>query len=458
MSYFLQDTSIPDFDNVSEFVMPEARQDKSIRDFDAVAEFVSPEAYYASNKTSRLTNTAEGQGKVLLPTVHDVGNFDNANDWVGLAAKPKFKRQQGFIGPESCRECHAEFYDGFVETAHYRTSSFPSPETVCGLSKSGISVSTRVKDLHYEIASNGDDIFQLLKLNHQGTTYEHKQKVDIVTGSGNLGQTYLYLENDRLYELPVSWLSSHGWCNSPGYTDGFADFARPVNTLCMSCHATRVDFEVRHVNLIDPKSMILGVTCERCHGPGKEHVEFHRANPKVTESKFIVHPNHLSRERMNDVCAQCHSGDSGFKKSPFNFRPGDRLKDIKNPSKNEQVGGGSVHAANQLTRLQKSQCYLNSETMNCATCHNPHQNENGNLALFSKRCIECHAIQDCGQFSVSGERIEENCIDCHMPKKPDETMEFKTSGASIFQEIRDHYIRVEPEATRMVLESWNPSE
>ena len=141
-------------------------------------------------------------------------------------------------------------------------------------------ISTREKD--FSTKCEGDDVFQLLKLNHHGAIF------DIVTGSGNIGQTHLYLEDDRLYELPVSWLSSHGWCNSPGYTDGFADFARPVKTGCMSCHATRVEYEVRSINWIDPKSLILGVTCERCHGPGKEHVEFHRANPKVTLSSSLT--------------------------------------------------------------------------------------------------------------------------------------------------------------------------
>ena len=266
------------------FYVSHYRQDNSVRALNAVAEFVIPEAYYVTNNANRLANTAEGQGKALFPIVHDVGKF---------AAKPEFARQQGFVGPESCRECHADFYDGFVETAHYQTSSFASLETVRGIKNSGtaesdIKVITREENLYYEIIREGDDIFELLKLKHQGATYEHKQKVDIVTGSGNIGQTYLYLENDRLYELPVSWLASHGWCNSPGYTDGFANFARPVKIFCMSCHATRVEYEARHVNWIDPESMILGVTCERCHGPAEKHVEFHRANPKVTDAKFIV--------------------------------------------------------------------------------------------------------------------------------------------------------------------------
>ena len=206
------------------------RQDNSIRGLDGVAEFVIPEGYYVTDKLSRLAHSDEGQRKALFPIVYDGGSF---------AAKPEFKRQQGFVGPESCRECHADFYEGFVETAHYKTSSLASPKTVRGLPESEIKITTGNKNLSYEIVREGDDIFQLAKLQHQGTTYENRQRVDVVTGSGNIGQTYLYLEHDRLYELPISWLSTHGWCNSPRLHRWLCKFcASCQNTLYVLPHHT----------------------------------------------------------------------------------------------------------------------------------------------------------------------------------------------------------------------------
>ncbi len=423
-------------------------RDNSVRSLEGVAEFVIPEAYNTTSKFSKLADTPEGQGKALFPDVPETGSF---------ALKPEFTREEGFIGPGSCKECHAEYYEGFIQTAHYRTSIRPSPGAVLGLTDKVNKVTTRQNHLSYEIKRVGEAVVQFLKIRHQGKTYQHQQKIDIVTGSGLTGQTHLYLEEDRLYQLPVSWLASHGWVNSPGYTDGFANFARPVKIACIACHATRVEYETRHVNWIDPKSMILGVTCERCHGPAEAHVDFHRANPQAKEAKHITHPNHLSRERMNDICAQCHSGSADFFKSPFSFRPGDRLEDFLRIDENPDQVGAGVHSANQLPRLKKSQCYTQSDSMNCSTCHNPHQNERDNVALFSKRCMECHTAQDCGQFPVSGEQISKNCIDCHMPKQLDETTRIETRDDSIFPEVRDHFIRIDAEATRAYLKSTHPN-
>lgn len=68
--------------------------------------------------------------------------------------------------------------------------------------------------------------------------------------------------------------------------------------------------------------------------------------------------------------------------------------------------------------------------------------------------MECHQPKDCGQFARSGEKITSNCIDCHMPKRNDENTRIETTEKEFFPEIRDHYIRVEQEATQQVLEQW----
>lgn len=98
-------------------------RDNSVRSLDAVAEFIIPESYYATGKLAKLADTPQGQGKALFPDVPETGNF---------ALKPEFTREEGFIGPDSCKECHAEFYDGFVQTTHYKTSTRSSRERWLG--------------------------------------------------------------------------------------------------------------------------------------------------------------------------------------------------------------------------------------------------------------------------------------------------------------------------------------
>jgi len=419
-----------------------------LKEVEGVAEFVDPNHYYTSKKVQDLVDRNKGQGKVLFPKlIEDIHK-----------TKTNFIRQSGFVGPESCRECHQEFYDGFIETSHFRTSSLPTPNSMLGtFGKGENQIVTRFEGLSYEVVQEVDKFFQTIKLERDGKTYRHKQEVGIVTGSGNLGQTHLYWQDNYLYELPVSWFTSSGWVNSPGYTDGVCDLARPMKRGCLSCHVTMMDEDSVNLNRFDPKTMILGVTCERCHGPGAQHVDYHRQNPTQTESQFIVNPDELPRERMNDVCGQCHTGTSRELKSLFGFRPGDSIHDFKRFPPPEKTGTG-VHTANQHPRLVKSKCYLESPSMNCATCHNPHQNEHAQLALFSEKCIKCHQPQACGQFAHSGQRITENCIDCHMPKRQDKKTKMKIGSKQIFPQIRDHYIRINPEATKIILQLWKETE
>ncbi len=418
---------------------------RSVENLDHVVKYIAPEGYNVTGQVHELQTTEKGQRVALLPRQFDTGEFTR---------KPDFARQEGFVGPESCKECHADYYNGFIETAHYKTSAFANKSSILGSFEAGENVmETKQPGFRFELTEKDGQFLQSLLVDDDGKTYSHNCQFDIVTGSGNAGQTYLYWQDDFLFQLPVSWFAKAGWVNSPGYPDGFADFARPVGAGCLTCHSTRIEYSKNRVNLADKETIILGVTCERCHGPAESHVKFHRENPDADGAKFITHPNDLPRERMNDICGQCHAGGGVNLKPPFDFRPGDSIEDFKH-FKKEPTTGGSVHTANQHPRLIKSKCYLESDSMNCATCHNPHRNEHGNVKLFSSRCMKCHEPEHCGQFADSGQRITSNCIGCHMPKQNDENTKMEAADKEFFPEIRDHFIRIEKESSREVLDEW----
>ena len=50
-----------------------------------------------------------------------------------------------------------------------------------------------------------------------------------------------------------------------------------------------------------------------------------------------------------------------------------------------------------------------------------------------------------------GDRIKENCIDCHMPKRATENMELEGSAGNAFPPLRDHHIRLDLPATETYL-------
>jgi len=45
-----------------------------------------------------------------------------------------------------------------------------------------------------------------------------------------------------------------------------------------------------------------------------------------------------------------------------------------------------------------------------------------------------------------GERLSENCIDCHMPRRATD-LRFESAEGTIFPPLPDHYIRVDQKAT-----------
>jgi hypothetical protein len=107
---------------------------------------------------------------------------------------------------------------------------------------------TRADGLYQTVVVDGRDV--------------HAERMDIVFGSGKLGQSYLYWRDDELFQLPISYLTApDSWMNSPGYPDGMADFRRPVVGGCLQCH------EVADHPLQPQIGSALGENCTRCHMP-----------------------------------------------------------------------------------------------------------------------------------------------------------------------------------------------
>ena len=266
-----------------------------------------------------------------------------------------------------------------------------------------------------------------------------------------MAQTFVYWHGSRLYQLNVSYLrEKDAWINSPGFLDGDAAYARPIGRRCLECHTTYIDFR-GSPNRFTHGTLIYGISCERCHGPGREHVEYHQQHPDETIAKFVTVPSDLPREPQLDVCSQCHSGVTELKGEPYQFRPGDRLSDHYHPPADPN-DGGSVHTSNQATRLALSGCFTESE-MTCVDCHNPHRNERGDRVLFSTRCLKCHQTSECGMESKLGERLRENCIDCHMPSRASDKLHLDTAEERVFPALRDHNVRVDLKATEDYLKS-----
>ncbi|TWU05072.1 multiheme c-type cytochrome [Stieleria varia] len=356
----------------------------------------------------------------------------------------------GFLGANVCAECHQEKHDSFIHTAHHRTSRLPETEAFGGSFEEGKNVlSTKSPQVAFKMVERDGKFYQ--RVSYYGWQFE--VPMDIIVGSGKLGESYLYWHEDGLYQANVSYAeTADGWINSPGYLDGDANYSRSIGSRCVECHFTYADSRGEG-NQFTESSFILGVSCERCHGTGEKHVEFHRQNKDEKKGQHISVPTQLSRQGQLDLCGQCHSTVTPAKGEPFAFQPGDRFEDrFEAPDPNE--AGNSVHTSNQVARLSLSKCFQETE-MACADCHDPHKHERGNKRLFSERCMKCHEVSECGMNDqpVDGLDLAANCVDCHVPVKESERMRMELGSESVFPPLRDHFIRVDRAATKEYLQS-----
>jgi cytochrome c554/c'-like protein len=296
--------------------------------------------------------------------------------------------------------------------------------------------------------AKADGFFQTALWEIGGAATSRTEKMDVVIGSGRRGQTYLYWKKDQLFQLPVSyWTSLHLWINSPNYIDGEANFEKRVLPNCLACHmsyAAAIGSPV-YSNEFKKDSLVFGISCERCHGPGKKHAELMAAKKPDAN---MVSIGKLSRERQVEVCAQCHGGLRPPLEDPFSYAPGEPLEKYFRSTGTPVAKTADVHG-NQVGLLQMSKCYQSSASMTCSTCHNVHQTQR-DAPAFSQKCLSCHKVESCGEFAKLGQKLAGNCVDCHMPVQASNAIVSSLQGKATREMVRSHWIKVysgaQPEA------------
>jgi Cytochrome c554 and c-prime len=335
------------------------------------------------------------------------------------------------VGDSSCRTCHAAQVDSFHRTNHYLTSSEPTAHSILGsFTPPDNLLKTGNPSLTFHMEAKPKGFYQ--------TANARSERFDLVIGSGEKGQTYLFWDDDQLFELPVSYWKDLGWVNSPGYRDGVADFGRAIIPRCLECHATSFQSTAPPTNSYNRAHYELGVQCEKCHGPGSEHVQHEQA--KSQGGPGILNPGHFSRERQMDLCAWCHGGHGESLLPSFSYVPGEALEKYIRLSRPDPAAPVDVHG-NQVDMLKQSRCYAQS-SMTCLTCHNVHVAQH-DLAAFSQRCLGCHQPGS-ATFARPDHRVVADCISCHMPKQQTNLIVFNSMGKQQKPEMRNHWIRVYP--------------
>lgn len=335
-----------------------------------------------------------------------------------------------YVGSETCAGCHE------VIAEQYRAHPMGrATNTVTGASIVEDYEQTEFSPpgpRHYQVEKTSTGVIHHeVMLDTVGNViYDQAEEIQYAVGSGQHGRTYLLKRGGSFFESPITWYSqSHRWDLSPGYRPiAHERFGRQVTDNCLRCHVGQVVTDRPGSNRFpDPPFAEMAISCERCHGPGKRHVELNQIGPT---GEGIVNPLTLDPLERESVCYQCHlKGTANIPRkgqSFYDFRPGQKLDDwlcvfVEKSASAESLGSSSV--VSQVQQMRVSQCYLRSDgNLGCISCHDPHYQPppDEKIQFFRNRCIRCHvnAEQSCalpeneqGEPPASG-----SCIHCHMPQ------------------------------------------
>jgi hypothetical protein len=146
-----------------------------------------------------------------------------------------------FAGSATCISCHKDIYESHIKTAHYLDSRPASKGSIKGSFSEGKNKFVYNQWMEVKLEKKNNTYFQTAYIN--GIEYQ-SEPFDIVIGSGRKGQTYLYWNDNYLYQLPVSYYTPlNSWCNSPGFSTGYIRFDRMIQAECLECHGTYAKVE-----------------------------------------------------------------------------------------------------------------------------------------------------------------------------------------------------------------------
>ncbi len=311
-----------------------------------------------------------------------------------------------YVGSVSCKECHADLHARWSKTAMANVVRDPKkhPEAITpDFSKAEPPLNFTADDVAFVYGS----IWK---------------------------QRYFKKVGDDYFPFPVQWdVKNKKWKPYVVKDDWWVkfyppdNFQRPTSALCDGCHSVNFDIKTKTVTEWN-------VGCEKCHGPGSEHV-------KQPLASNILNPSRMAYVAANDTCIQCHSQGQPLQNPiegkyydwPVGFEMSGKLSDYWKLEEHKLGETSFTHFADGTAHKNRMQGndYVNSQMyahgVTCFTCHDAH----GTPYTASLRkpaqqlCLDCH-----GPKSPNGPHaptIEQHthhlagsagseCIACHMPK------------------------------------------
>ena len=334
----------------------------------------------------------------------------------------------GYVGNEACAKCHGSIYRSYMKTAMAQASGLASEERfVAG------SFTHQPSGIKYEIYRSDEKTW--LSFERPGDPMVRgKRELLYYIGQGRRGRTYLFSVDGFAFEAPVNWYSDRQmWDMPPAYSNTREiPMNLPALMSCLECHGSGIQPPVAGTEnrYKVPIFSYPGVTCERCHGPGKAH----------TTGAPIINPAKLNAKRRDQVCMQCHlEGNVAIERTGrhlYEYKPGDDLFQNVRYFVLSDSDPERLRATSQFEALAQSMCKKKSgDRLSCTTCHDPHQivSPEERVSFYRRKCLACHG----DKFAAKHYRDQRDCTGCHMPES--------LSSDIAHTEVTDHRLLRRPQ-------------
>jgi len=321
-----------------------------------------------------------------------------------------------YLGSVTCAKCHSAKAATQAKTSMARTAARAGDSVVL---RGREELSVRLAGHDYKITTrDGASVYSVAKGDQSLSV-----TLGWAFGVGKVGQTYVYERAGQLYESRASYFDALAALD---FTPSRALAAprdleeaagRPIGDAearrCFGCHTTATTTG----GSFDLASLVPGVTCEACHGPGAKHVAAVEQGRVAEVTGAVMIPPRSDPATSVDFCGACHA----------------TFWDVT-------LAGTKGIAAlrSQPFRLQSSRCWGEGDArLTCVACHDPHRPLERDPVSYDARCLDCHGPQTTAAAARRSARpckvATTSCVTCHMPKYDVPGMHFK---------FTDHLIRV----------------
>ena len=349
-------------------------------------------------------------------------------------ANPPSAADNAFVGSDSCRSCHADFFAKWSTSFHRRT--LLTVEDAQGeLARLERREPLRVGSTNYQFKRDAATVRVVATAGDNARSY----RVSHAFGGRDVWYFLTPVERGRLQVLPIGFdVRRQEWFDVPAsagrrHADGtpaqdgtpfdWRDRGYTFNAACIDCHVSQyaVNYSVAD-DTYHTTWREAGINCETCHGPAGAHVRAFTAAQRHGEKPADAHIIRMGAMKpvlRDAACATCHAKRITL---TDNFQPGDSFFDhfdlLTLEDHDFYPDGRELGETYTYTTWLLNPC-VRRGGLDCLHCHTSSGRYRFTAAHANDACLPCHLerVRDVAAHSHhASDGPAGHCVACHMPQ------------------------------------------